>query len=101
MENVKILEHPLLQHKISRLRDETTGTNEFRALVEEIAMLMGYEALNDLPIENVEVKTPIETCKTPMLSATLDFPSFSPAPVSSSTFLPSRRMRCSNAAQRS
>lgn len=68
MENVKILEHPLLQHKISRLRDETTGTNEFRALVEEIAMLMGYEALNDLPIENVEVKTPIETCKTPMLS---------------------------------
>ena len=49
MENVKILEHPLLQHKISRLRDETTGTNEFRALVEEIAMLMGYEALNDLP----------------------------------------------------
>ena len=68
MENVKILEHPLLQHKISRLRDETTGTNEFRALVEEIAMLMGYEALNDLPTENVEVKTPIETCKTPMLS---------------------------------
>ena len=49
MENVKILEHPLLQHKISRLRDETTGTNEFRALVEEIAMLMGYEALNDPP----------------------------------------------------
>ena len=68
MENVKILEHPLLQHKISRLRDETTGTNEFSALVEEIAMLMGYEALNDLPTENVEVKTPIETCKTPMLS---------------------------------
>ena len=48
MENVKILNHPLLQHKISRLRDETTGTNEFRALVEEIAMLMGYEALSDL-----------------------------------------------------
>lgn len=68
MENVKILNHPLLQHKISRLRDETTGTNEFRALVEEIAMLMGYEALSDLPTEDVEVKTPIETCKTPVLS---------------------------------
>lgn len=68
MENVKILNHPLLQHKISRLRDETTGINEFRALVEEIAMLMGYEALSDLPTEDVEVKTPIETCKTPVLS---------------------------------
>ena len=68
MENVKILNHPILQHKISRLRDETTGTNEFRALVEEIAMLMGYEALSDLPTEDVEVKTPIETCKTPVLS---------------------------------
>lgn len=68
MENVKILNHPLLQHKISRLRDETTGTNEFRAFVEEIAMLMGYEALSDLPTEDVEVKTPIETCKTPVLS---------------------------------
>ena len=68
MENVKILNHPLLQHKISRLRDKTTGTNEFRALVEEIAMLMGYEALSDLPTEDVEVKTPIETCKTPVLS---------------------------------
>ena len=67
MENVKILNHPLLQHKISRLRDKTTGTNEFRALVEEIAMLMGYEALSDLPTEDVEVKTPIETCKTPVL----------------------------------
>ena len=68
MENVKILNHPLLQHKISRLMDETTGTNKFRELVEEIAMLMGYEALSDLPTEDVEVKTPIETCKTPVLS---------------------------------
>ena len=50
-DNVIILDHPLLKHKISRLRDETTGTNEFRSLVEEIAMLMGYEALRDLPTE--------------------------------------------------
>ena len=47
MENVTILNHPLIQHKISRLRDRHTGTNEFRRLVEEIAMLEGYEALSD------------------------------------------------------
>ena len=66
--NVVFLNHPLIQHKISMLRDEKTGTNEFRKLVEEIAVLMGYEALRDLPVEDVEVKTPIEVCKTPMLS---------------------------------
>ena len=68
MQNVFILDHPLIQHKISRLRDENTGTNEFRKLIEEIAMLMGYEALRDLPMEDVEITTPIETCKTPMIS---------------------------------
>jgi uracil phosphoribosyltransferase len=67
-ENVIILDHPLLKHKISRLRDEKTGTNEFRSLIEEIAMLMGYEALRDLPTEEIEVKTPIETCMTPVIS---------------------------------
>ena len=56
MENVIIMKHPLITHKISRLRDKNTGTNEFRALVEEIAMLMGYEALSDLPTEEIEVK---------------------------------------------
>lgn len=68
MENVTILTHPLIQHKISHLRDKNTGTNEFRALVEEIAMLMGFEALSDLPLEDVEVETPIEKCMTPMIS---------------------------------
>ena len=63
-----IFDHPLIQHKISKLRDKNTGTNEFRALIEEIAMLMGYEALRDLPLENVEVETPIETCMTPMIA---------------------------------
>lgn len=67
MENVFIMNHPLIQHKISRLRDKTTGTNEFRNLVEEIAMLMGYEALSDLPTEDVEVETPIETCMSPAI----------------------------------
>lgn len=67
-ENVVIFDHPLIQHKISKLRDKTTGTNEFRKLVEEIAMLEGYEALADLPVEDVEMDTPVETCMTPMLS---------------------------------
>ncbi len=67
MENLIELAHPLIQHKISRLRDKNTGTNEFRKLVEEIAMLMGYEALKDLPLHNIEVETPIETCQTPVI----------------------------------
>ena len=68
MDNVKIMDHPLIQHKISRLRDERTGTNEFRTLVEEIAMLMGFEALRDLPTEEIEIKTPIETCMSPVIA---------------------------------
>ena len=68
MENVMIFDHPLIQHKISILRNKNTGTNEFRALIEEIAMLMGYEALRDLPVEDVTVETPIETCETPMIA---------------------------------
>ena len=68
MENVFLMEHPLIQHKISMLRDKATGTNEFRKLVEEIAVLMGYEALRDLPMEEVEVETPLEVCKTPMIA---------------------------------
>lgn len=66
--NVTIMTHPLIQHKISMLRDYRTGTNEFRKLIEEIATLMGYEALRDLPLEDVEVTTPIETCMSPMIS---------------------------------
>ena len=68
MDNVFIMDHPLIQHKISILRNKETGTNEFRKLIEEIAVLMGFEALRDLPLEDVEVETPIETCKTPMIS---------------------------------
>ncbi len=68
MENVIIMDHPLIKHKISMLRDVNTGTNEFRKLVEEIGILMGYEALRDLPTEDVEITTPLETCMTPMIS---------------------------------
>ena len=68
MENVFIMDHPLIKHKISMIRNKNTGTNEFRKLIEEIAVLMGYEALRDLPTEDVEIETPIETCMTPMLA---------------------------------
>ena len=68
MDNVVILTHPLIKHKITMLRDINTGTNEFRQLVEEIATLMGYEALRDLPLEDIEVTTPIETCMSPVIS---------------------------------
>lgn len=60
-ENVHILNHPLLQHKLTILRNETTSTKDFRELVSEIAMLMTYEATRDLPLEDISVKTPIDT----------------------------------------
>jgi uracil phosphoribosyltransferase len=60
-ENVHILTHPLLQHKLTILRNENTSTKDFRDLVSEIAMLMTYEATRDLPLEDVVVKTPIAT----------------------------------------
>lgn len=68
MSKVHKMAHPLLQHKISMLRDRNTGTNEFRKMVEEIAVLMGYEALRDLPLQDIEVETPLETCMTPMVA---------------------------------
>ncbi len=60
---VHILDHPLLQHKLSILRDENTGVKDFREVVSEIATLMCYEATRDLPLEEVEIKTPITTAK--------------------------------------
>ena len=61
MEKVHILDHPLLQHKLSILRDERTGVKDFREVVSEIATLMCYEATRDLPLEDVEITTPITT----------------------------------------
>ena len=58
---VHVLDHPLLQHKLTILRDENTGVKEFREVVSEIATLMCYEATRDLPMEEVEVKTPVAT----------------------------------------
>lgn len=55
-----LLDHPLIQHKLTLLRDVATGSKDFRELVEELAMLMAYEATRDLPLEEVEVATPLE-----------------------------------------
>lgn len=65
--NVVVMTHPLIKHKISLLRNKDTGTNEFRKLVEEIAMLEAFEAFRDLPLKDVEVETPIEKCMSPMI----------------------------------
>ena len=63
-----IVEHPLLQHKLSILRNKQTGTKEFRDLVGEIATLLCYEATRDLPLEEVEIETPLTMAKTKVLA---------------------------------
>ena len=68
MNKVTIIEHPLVQHKISLLRDINTGSKEFRELVSETAMLMCYEATRDLPLKTVEVQTPVAIAKTKVIS---------------------------------
>lgn len=60
MENVVVLDHPLIQHKVSLLRDRNTRTKEFRELVLEISMLMGYEVTRQMPLKEVEIETPWE-----------------------------------------
>jgi uracil phosphoribosyltransferase len=61
-DNVTVMDHPLIQHKLSILRDKNTGVKEFRELVEELALLMGYEVTRNLTVEETEIETPI--CKT-------------------------------------
>ena len=63
MSNVMIFDHPLIQHKLSILRDEKTSVKEFRELISEIAQLMCYEATRDLPLEDIDVKTPVDVAK--------------------------------------
>lgn len=68
MSNVLVFTHPLIQHKLSILRDENTSVKEFRELVSEIAQLMCYEATRDLPLEDIEVKTPVAMAKCRRIS---------------------------------
>ncbi|NLP15098.1 MAG: uracil phosphoribosyltransferase [Clostridium sp.] len=68
MENVIVVDHPLIQHKISLLRDKNTQTKEFRELVSEISMLMGYEVTRNMPLKEVEIETPVGVARTKVLS---------------------------------
>jgi len=68
MESVFVFDHPLIQHKISLLRDKNTNTKEFRELVSEIAMLMGYEVTRNMPLKEVEIETPVGIAKTKVIS---------------------------------
>ncbi len=68
MGRVIVIDHPLVQHKISLLRDKHTGTKEFRELVEELAMLMGYEVTRDLELMDTQVETPVATAQTKVLA---------------------------------
>ena len=68
MEKVFIFDHPLIQHKISLLRDKNTTVKEFRELVSEIAMLMGYEVTRNMPLKEVEIETPVGIAKTKVIS---------------------------------
>lgn len=64
MKNLKKLNHPLITHKLAILRDKNTGTKEFRELISEIAMILCYEALSDIKLQDIEIETPIEKYKT-------------------------------------
>ena len=66
--NVFIMDHPLIQHKLTFLRDKNTGTQQFRALVSEIANLMCYEATRDLPLMEVQTETPIQVATTKVIA---------------------------------
>jgi len=68
MEKVFVFDHPLIQHKISLLRDKNTNVKEFRELVSEIAMLMGYEVTRNMPLKEVEIETPVGMAKTKVIS---------------------------------
>ena len=62
------MDHPLIQHKLTFLRDKNTGSKEFRALVGEIAMLMCYEATRDLPLQDVQIETPMGAATTKVIA---------------------------------
>ena len=68
MSKVHVMDHPLIQHKVSLMRDKETGTKEFRELLNEISMLMAYEVTRDLPLRTVEIETPICCAQTKVIT---------------------------------
>jgi len=68
MEGVTVVEHPLVQHKLTLMRDKTRSTKAFRQLLHEIGMLLCYEVTRDLPLEDVDIETPMASMKSPVLA---------------------------------
>lgn len=68
MSNVFVIDHPLIQHKLTYIRDKNTGTKEFRELVDEVATLMAFEITRDMPLEEIEIETPVSKAKAKILS---------------------------------
>lgn len=68
MSKVYVFDHPLIQHKLTYIRDKNTGTKEFRELVDEVATLMAFEITRDMPLEEIEIETPVTKAKTKVLS---------------------------------
>ncbi|GED32792.1 MULTISPECIES: uracil phosphoribosyltransferase [Brevibacillus] len=68
MSRVYVFDHPLIQHKVTYIRDKNTGTKEFRELVDEVATLMGYEITRDMPLEETTIDTPVATCKSNVIA---------------------------------
>ena len=68
MAKVYVFDHPLIQHKLTYIREKTTGTKEFRELVDEVATLMAFEITRDMPLEEIEIETPVSKTKSKVLS---------------------------------
>ncbi len=68
MGRVVVMDHPLIQHKVSLMRDKETGSKEFRELLEEVSMLMAYEVTRDLPLKEVEIETPVAKSRTKVIA---------------------------------
>lgn len=68
MSKVVVVDHPLIQHKLTLMRDKNCGTKDFRQLLDEIAMLMAYEVTRDLPLQEVEIETPVAKCKSKVIA---------------------------------
>ncbi len=68
MSKVVVIDHPLVQHKLTLMREKECGTKDFRQLLEEISMLMAYEVTRELPLEEIEIETPIAKCKSKIIA---------------------------------
>ncbi|GEC91373.1 uracil phosphoribosyltransferase [Brevibacillus formosus] len=68
MSRVYVFDHPLIQHKVTYIRDKNTGTKEFRELVDEVTTLMGYEITRDMPLEETTIETPVATCQSNVIA---------------------------------